>query len=66
MVWAREDEYRMTIRVLVTDVSGGRVRGTPWLGRIDGVRWLRDGGCHGGCAKMGEEGVERPGASVVD
>ena len=48
MVRARErmDEYRIARRVLVTAVSGGRVRGRPRLGRMDGgkmalgSRWL--------------------------
>ena len=34
----RMDEYRMTKRVLMTDVSGERVRGKPSLG------WMDDGG----------------------
>ena len=32
------DEYRMTRRVLMVDVSGGRVRGRPRLGWMDGVQ----------------------------
>ena len=28
----RMDEYRMARRVLMAKVSGGRVRGRPWLG----------------------------------
>ena len=32
------DEYRMARRVLMAEVSGGRVRGRPWLGWIDGVK----------------------------
>ena len=31
------DEYRMARRVLVAEVSGGRVRGRPRLGWMDGV-----------------------------
>ena len=40
MVWARErmDEYRMASRVLMADVSGGRVQGRPRLGLMDGVK----------------------------
>ena len=41
MVWARVermDEYRMTRRVLMEDVSGGRVRGRPRFGYMDGVK----------------------------
>ena len=33
----RMDEYRMTTRVLMAEVSGGRVRGRPRLGWMDGV-----------------------------
>ena len=32
------DEYRMARRVLMADVSGGRVRGRPRLGWMDGVK----------------------------
>ena len=61
----RIDEYRMARRVLMAEVSGGRVRGRPRLG------WL-DGWCEGGlgqqrsdgegCAAMRErpESVESP------
>ena len=34
----RMDECRMTRRVLMAEVSGGRVRGRPRLGWIDGVK----------------------------
>ena len=34
----RIDEYRMARRVLMTEVSGGRVRGRPRLGWMDGVK----------------------------
>ena len=34
----RMDEYRMARRVLMADVSGGRVRGRPWLGWMDGMK----------------------------
>ena len=34
----RMDECRMARRVLMADVSGGRVRGRPRLGWIDGVK----------------------------
>ena len=33
----RMDEYRMARRVLMGEVSRGRVRGRPRLGRMDGV-----------------------------
>ena len=32
------DEYRMARRVLMTEVSGGRERGKPRLGWMDGVK----------------------------
>ena len=35
----RMDDYRMARRVLLAEVSGGRVRGRPRLGWMDGVRW---------------------------
>ena len=42
MVWAcdveRMDEYRIARRVLMAEVSGGRVRGRPMLGWMDGVK----------------------------
>ena len=34
----RMDEYCMARRVLMAEVSGGRVRGRPRLGRMDGVK----------------------------
>ena len=34
----RMDEYRMARRVLMAEVSGGRVRRRPRLGWIDGVK----------------------------
>ena len=34
----RMDEYRMARRMLISEVSGGRVRGRPRLGWMDGVR----------------------------
>ena len=34
----RMDEYRMARRVLMAEVSGGRVRGRPRLGLMDGVK----------------------------
>ena len=33
----RIDEYRISRRVLMAEVSGGRVRGRPRLGWMDGV-----------------------------
>ena len=34
----RMDHYRMARRVLIAEVSGGRVRGRPRLGWMDGVK----------------------------
>ena len=34
----RIDEYRMARKVLMAEVSGGRVRGRPRLGWMDGVK----------------------------
>ena len=34
----RMDGYRMASRVLMAEVSGGRVRGRPRLGWMDGVK----------------------------
>ena len=34
----RMDEYRIARRVLMAEVSGGRVRGRSWLGWIEGVK----------------------------
>ena len=34
----RMDEYRMARRVSMAEVSGGRVRGRPRLGWMDGVK----------------------------
>ena len=34
----RMDEYRLARRVLMAEVSGGRVRGRPRLGWMDGVK----------------------------
>ena len=34
----RMDEHRMARRVMMAEVSGGRVRGRPRLGWLDGVK----------------------------
>ena len=34
----RMDEYRLARKVLMAEVSGGRVRGRPRLGWLDGVK----------------------------
>ena len=57
----RMDEYNMARRVLIAEVSGGRVRGRQRLGWMDGVKVTlsnRD------CASMRErlERAESPGA----
>ena len=47
------DEYRTTRRVLMAEVSGGRLRGRPRLGSMDGVKVAlghRNNG--GGCSTM--------------
>ena len=36
------DEYRMARRVLIAEASGGRVRGRPRLGWMDGVKVALD------------------------
>ena len=38
----RMDEYRLARRVLMAEVSGGRVRGRPRLGWMDGVKVALD------------------------
>ena len=62
----------MARRVLMAEVSGGRVRGKPSLGSMDGVkvaiahRQQRNDG--GGCPTMRErsERVESPGTHVTE
>ena len=63
----RIDEYRMARRVLMAEVSGGRVRGRPRLGWMDGVKVaLSNRNDGGGCASMRKrsERVESPGTYV--
>ena len=50
----------------MAEVSGGRVRGRPRLGRMDGVKQQRNDG--GICATMRErpERVESPGTYVTE
>ena len=53
----RMDEYRMARRVLMAEISGGRVRGRPRLGWIDGVKVAlgnRSRNYGGGSATMSE------------
>ena len=40
----RMDEYRMARRVLMTEVTDGRVRGRPRLGWVDDVKMALDNG----------------------
>ena len=44
------DDYRMARRVLMAEVSGGRVRGRPW-DRLDG--W-----CEGGLRQQRNDGID--------
>ena len=62
-----DDDYRMARRVLMAEVSGGRVRGRPRLGWMDGVKMaLGNRNDGGGCATRHErpESVESPGARL--
>ena len=61
----RMDDYRMTRRVLMAEVSGGLVRGRPRLGWMDGVKVT---GNRGMTWRLREryERVESPGAYVTD
>ena len=59
----------MARRVLMAEVSGGRVRGRPRLGWMDGVNVaLGNRGMTGGSASMRErwERVESPGTFVTE
>ena len=65
----RMDEYRMARRVLMVEVSGGRVRGRPRLGWMDGVKVaLVNRGMTRGCASMHKrsERVESRGTYVTE
>ena len=57
----------MARRVLMAEVSGGRVRGRRRLGWMDGVK-VQQRNDGGGCATMREkpESVERPGKYVSE
>ena len=65
----RMDEYRTARKVLITEVSGGRVRGRPRLGWMDGVkvalgnRGLMDGDSE--TMREKSERVESPGTYVT-
>ena len=63
------DDYRIARRVLMAEVSGGRVRRRPRLGWMDGVKVaLGNRNDGGGCATMCErpERVESPGTYVTE
>ena len=65
------DEYRMARRVLISEVSGGRVRGRLRLFWIYGVKVAlgsRGMTVHGGCATMRIRSVrvESPGTYVTE
>ena len=52
----RMDEYRLSRKVLMAEVSGGRARGRPRLGWMDGVKVaLGNRNDCGGCAKDRKE-----------
>ena len=62
-------DYRMARRVLMAEVSAGRVRGKPRLGWMDGGDGLRQQRNDGGdCATMRKrpERVESPGTYVIE
>ena len=62
----RMDEYRMAIRVLMAEVSGGRVRRRPRLVWMDGVKVaLGDRGMTAEAARQSER-VESPGTYVTE
>ena len=70
MVWAcgKMDEYRVSRRVLIAEVSAGLVRGRPRLGWMDGVKVTL---CNRGMTveaarKIGKKRVESPGAHVTE
>ena len=70
MVWAM-DEYRMARRVLMAEVSEGRVRGRPRLSVMDGVRVAlgkRGMTVEVNCTTIRErsERVESPGTYVIE
>ena len=64
----RLDEYRMARRVLMAEVSGGRVRGRPRLGWMDGVKVALVGnrGMTVEAARQRPERVESPGTYVTE
>ena len=65
MVWhvERMDDYRMVRRVLMAEVSGGRVRGRPRLGWMDGVKVAL---ATEATMRERPERVESPGTYVIE
>ena len=59
----RMDDYRMARRVLMAEVNGGRVRGRPRLGWMDGVKGVL--GNRGTMVEAASERVESPGTYVT-
>ena len=65
----RMDEFRLARMVLMAEGSGGRVRGRPRLGWMDGVKVaLGNRNDDGGCASMRKrsERVESPSTYVTE
>ena len=64
----RMDDYRMARRGLMAEVSGGRVRGRPRLGWMDGVKVaLGNRGITVEAAQQGRpERVKSPGTHVIE
>ena len=63
----RMDDYRMARRVLMAEVSGGRVRGRPRLGWMDGVKVaLGNRGMRNARMRERPESVESPGTYVTE
>ena len=58
------DEYPMTRRVLMAEVSGVRIRGRPRLGWMDGVKVAL--GNRGMTMREISERVESPGTYVTE
>ena len=59
----RMDEYRMARRVLMAEVSGGRVQGRPMLGWMDGAKVAL--GSRGMMCERSER-VESPGTYITE
>ena len=60
----RMDEYRMARRLLMAVVSGGRIRGRPRLGWIDGVKVSL--GNRGMTVEAARKSGESPGTCVTE